>query len=599
MPSTWADRLDVLDMSSQARAPVRLVRRRVPTLPSEVAWLRRQLVASRGRARVEPLHGRDRVEPPPRDRALPAPARRLAEGLRPAAALRARRIAARRARTTVPARTTLADVAMDAGYYDQSHLTRDFVALAGMTPGAYAGRRRVRPRGQVCPRRRAGSVRVTVRDMTTDRRTPPTNDTPDADPSGPGIVPILVYEDIEAGHDYLIATFGFTSGGLHRTDDGTVVHGEVRMGDAAIWLHQVTAEHEMASPAWRHGLPRRPRRCRPRRRRALRTQRGGRRPDRQRADGPGLRPARVRRTRPREPPLVVRHRSAEPHPARAGTASAAVLAARPALGPAGAGGPGLAGQAGHQDLDDDLGIEAAHAAHVEVGRGDQVDGLARSWRCRGGATARAPSWPRTAPCRGRRPPRARRATSSPSSASMLAKCPCSVARSASGPARRRRACGAARRRAASGLALVDGVGQLVARHVARLAEIGRQVVGRRPAPPRRRRRSGRRAAPRPGRDPRPRGAPSRSAAAGVELDRRAAQVLVQPRLAVARLARRHVDDLAVLLDRLDERRRDGPAAAHQHQHRRRERLAAPLRPAAARRRSAAGRRRARRRPGGR
>jgi AraC-like DNA-binding protein len=33
---------------------------------------------------------------------------------------------------------TLADVAMEAGYYDQSHLTRDFAALAGTTPGAYA-----------------------------------------------------------------------------------------------------------------------------------------------------------------------------------------------------------------------------------------------------------------------------------------------------------------------------------------------------------------------------------------------------------------------------------------------------------------------------
>jgi MerR family transcriptional regulator, thiopeptide resistance regulator len=62
------------------------------------------------------------------------------------------------------------------------------------------------------------------------------------------VIPVLVYEDIEGAHDYLVRVFGFTSGGLHRTDDGTVVHGEVRNGDAAIWLHAVTAEHEMASP---------------------------------------------------------------------------------------------------------------------------------------------------------------------------------------------------------------------------------------------------------------------------------------------------------------------------------------------------------------
>ncbi|HEY6427769.1 MAG TPA: VOC family protein [Acidimicrobiales bacterium] len=62
------------------------------------------------------------------------------------------------------------------------------------------------------------------------------------------VIPVLVYEDIEAAHDYLVRVFGFTSGGLYRTDDGTVLHGEVRNGDAPIWLHAVTAEHEMASP---------------------------------------------------------------------------------------------------------------------------------------------------------------------------------------------------------------------------------------------------------------------------------------------------------------------------------------------------------------
>ncbi len=72
----------------------------------------------------------------------------------------------------------------------------------------------------------------------------------------PAVVPILVYEDIEAAHDFLVGTFGLTSGGLHRLDDGTVVHGEVRNGDAPIWLHRVTAESEMDSPrhaAMSHG----------------------------------------------------------------------------------------------------------------------------------------------------------------------------------------------------------------------------------------------------------------------------------------------------------------------------------------------------------
>jgi len=70
------------------------------------------------------------------------------------------------------------------------------------------------------------------------------------------VIPILVYEDIEAAHDFFVEVFGFTSGGLHHLDDGTVVHAEVRNGNAAIWLHRVTAEYELASPrgaAMSHG----------------------------------------------------------------------------------------------------------------------------------------------------------------------------------------------------------------------------------------------------------------------------------------------------------------------------------------------------------
>lgn len=63
------------------------------------------------------------------------------------------------------------------------------------------------------------------------------------------IIPVLVYEDIEAAHDFLVAAFGFESGGIDRAPDGTVVHAEVRAAGQAIWLHRVAAEHRMATPA--------------------------------------------------------------------------------------------------------------------------------------------------------------------------------------------------------------------------------------------------------------------------------------------------------------------------------------------------------------
>jgi len=60
------------------------------------------------------------------------------------------------------------------------------------------------------------------------------------------VIPVLIYEDIEAAHDYLVKVFGFTSGGVERTPDGTVVHGEVQLGDSRIWLHR--AGGTLASP---------------------------------------------------------------------------------------------------------------------------------------------------------------------------------------------------------------------------------------------------------------------------------------------------------------------------------------------------------------
>jgi uncharacterized glyoxalase superfamily protein PhnB len=50
------------------------------------------------------------------------------------------------------------------------------------------------------------------------------------------IIPVVPYEDIKAAHDFLVTALGFTSAGLHEVD-GTVVHGEVQLGDRRVWLH--------------------------------------------------------------------------------------------------------------------------------------------------------------------------------------------------------------------------------------------------------------------------------------------------------------------------------------------------------------------------
>jgi uncharacterized glyoxalase superfamily protein PhnB len=63
------------------------------------------------------------------------------------------------------------------------------------------------------------------------------------------VIPLLVYRDLEAAHDFLVRAFGFTPGGVVHDVDGQPVHGEITFGGTTIWLHRATAEHGVDSPA--------------------------------------------------------------------------------------------------------------------------------------------------------------------------------------------------------------------------------------------------------------------------------------------------------------------------------------------------------------
>ena len=62
------------------------------------------------------------------------------------------------------------------------------------------------------------------------------------------VVPLLVYEDLAAAHDFLVEAFGFEPGGISRDNEGRATHAEVRAGNTPIWLHRVAEEHEVGSP---------------------------------------------------------------------------------------------------------------------------------------------------------------------------------------------------------------------------------------------------------------------------------------------------------------------------------------------------------------
>jgi len=38
------------------------------------------------------------------------------------------------------------------------------------------------------------------------------------------VIPLLVYEDIPAAHDFLVRAFGFEPGGVYNNDEGKPVH---------------------------------------------------------------------------------------------------------------------------------------------------------------------------------------------------------------------------------------------------------------------------------------------------------------------------------------------------------------------------------------
>jgi uncharacterized glyoxalase superfamily protein PhnB len=62
-------------------------------------------------------------------------------------------------------------------------------------------------------------------------------------------IPVLVYEDIAAAHDYLVRVFGFRAGGVDRDEEGRPVHAEVHAGEGVIYLHRVAPEFLVASRA--------------------------------------------------------------------------------------------------------------------------------------------------------------------------------------------------------------------------------------------------------------------------------------------------------------------------------------------------------------
>ncbi len=129
--ATWEERFALLDDVFAARQCLD-GNRAGDAISPEVSWLRRQLVATGGQARVEPL-----MDETGWSRRVVTERFRTQLGVSPKAYARILRF--KRAVALLDGvgnGRTLADVATECGYYDQSHFTRDCVALAGCSPKA-------------------------------------------------------------------------------------------------------------------------------------------------------------------------------------------------------------------------------------------------------------------------------------------------------------------------------------------------------------------------------------------------------------------------------------------------------------------------------
>ncbi|HEU5149843.1 MAG TPA: MerR family transcriptional regulator [Iamia sp.] len=58
----------------------------------------------------------------------------------------------------------------------------------------------------------------------------------------------LVYEDLDAVHEFLVRAFGLGPGEVTRDGDGATVHVELEAGDGVLWLHPETEAFGLASP---------------------------------------------------------------------------------------------------------------------------------------------------------------------------------------------------------------------------------------------------------------------------------------------------------------------------------------------------------------